>query len=426
MDIRNGVVDDISEIEQKCANLELRESEYRNRQLVQNLAAAIYTCDVSGYITSYNKAAVGLWGREPEIGTDLWCGSWKIYEPDGVTPMPLDSCPMAITLKEGCPVRGVEILVERPDGKRRNVMPYPDPICDEKGNLVAAVNLLVDITDLKQKENALKESQEQYKLIAKELEERVAERTKDLDEANRNLQHINAELEQFAFIASHDMQEPLRKIKNFTNRLELKMKDSLDEVAVSYIDKIKISSERMTRLINAILNYSRVVNLDEQFGQIDLNKVLEEVTDDFELNIEQKKAIIKSTQLPVIKAIPLQMDQLFHNIVSNSFKFCRDETPCELNITSRALTPEEVVAHNLDADVPHCEIIFKDNGIGFRQDFADNIFRIFERLNGRDKYEGTGIGLALCRKIVNIHRGNIFAISNINDGTAIHVILPMK
>ena len=220
------------------------------------------------------------------------------------------------------------------------------------------------------------------------------------------------------------MQEPLRKIKNFTNRLEHKINDSLDEVSMSYLDKIKISSDRMTRLIKAILNYSRLINLDEEFVQTDLNKVLAEVTDDFELNIEQKNTIIKSVILPVIKAIPLQMDQLFHNILSNSFKFCRENTPCELNVTSRSLTSGEAVSQNLDANVPYFEIIFRDNGIGFRQDFADNIFRIFERLNGMDKYEGTGIGLALCRKIVNIHRGKIFAISNVNEGTAIHVVLP--
>src|ERR1700741_3422500 len=104
----------------------LKETSLRQSQMIDRLAAAIYTCDGNGFIKSYNKAAVELWGREPEIGRDLWCGSWKIFEPDGTTPLPLDSCPMAIALKEGRSVRGKEIIVERPDGVRRNIMPHPD------------------------------------------------------------------------------------------------------------------------------------------------------------------------------------------------------------------------------------------------------------------------------------------------------------
>lgn len=105
-----------------------QEREYRHSQIIQSLAAAVYTCDENGYIKFYNKAAADLWGREPEIGKDLWCGSWKIYEPDGITPLPLDNCPMAVALKEGRAVRGKEIIVERPDGVRRNVMPHPDSL----------------------------------------------------------------------------------------------------------------------------------------------------------------------------------------------------------------------------------------------------------------------------------------------------------
>jgi signal transduction histidine kinase len=425
METQSEILDLISEEGQKQKIADLYESEYRHRQLVNNVAAAIYTCDANGYIKSYNKAAADLWGREPEIGKDLWCGSWKIFETDGITPLPLDSCPMAVTLKEGRSVRGKEIMVERPDGRRRNVMPYPDPIFDSAGNLVEAVNLLVDITDLKQKEYALQQSQEQYKLIAEELEKRVAARTKELAEANLQLQRTNKELEQFAFIASHDMQEPLRKIKNFATRLAHKTKDTLDEVSVSYLDKIKSSSERMTRLINDILNYSRLLDLDEQFEKTDLNEVLDEVLDDFELGIEQKKAIIMHTPLPTLKAIPLQMNQLLHNIIGNGLKFCKDDTPCELNITSRVITQKGISDRKLDAGLSYYEIVFKDNGIGFKQEYADRIFKIFERLHGRDKYEGTGIGLALCRKIMDIHRGDIFVISEINEGTAVHVILPV-
>jgi two-component system CheB/CheR fusion protein len=278
---------------------------------------------------------------------------------------------------------------------------------------------------LKQKDDALRESQAKNKQIAEKLEKLVVERTKDLDEANRKLLRTNAELEQFAFIASHDMQEPLRKIKIFTSRLEDKVKDFLDNESVMYLDKIKHSSERMTRLINDILNYSRLINLDEQFERTNLNETLKEVLDDFELSMEQNKLVIKSESLPVVNAIPLQMNQLFHNVISNSLKFCQDEHPCELTISCRILSPAQIAERRLNAGMPYIEIIFKDNGIGFKQEFAENIFKIFERLHGRDKYEGTGIGLALCRKIVNIHHGDIFAVSAENNGTEMHVILPV-
>jgi PAS domain S-box-containing protein len=134
---------------QKHAELLLQENERRYRNLIQAMPAAIYTCDAAGRITLYNDAAVALWGREPELGKDLWCGSFRIYQPDG-SPLPLDECPMAVTLKEGRAVRGQEILVERPDGDRRNVMPYPEPIRDANGALIGAINMLVDITEQRQ------------------------------------------------------------------------------------------------------------------------------------------------------------------------------------------------------------------------------------------------------------------------------------
>jgi PAS domain S-box-containing protein len=127
----------------------LLESESRYRALIENIPAALYTCDATGRIMLYNKAAADLWGREPEIGKDRWCGSWKIYEPDGITPMELGTCPMALTLKEGRPVTGKEIIIERPDGKKRNVQPYPVPIFDKTGKIAGAVNMLLDITERK-------------------------------------------------------------------------------------------------------------------------------------------------------------------------------------------------------------------------------------------------------------------------------------
>jgi PAS domain S-box-containing protein len=135
----------------------LRESERRHRHLVHALPAAVYTCDAEGHVMLYNDAAVGLWGRVPEIGKDLWCGSWKIYEPDG-TPMALETCPMALAMRSGRPVRGKEIVIERPDGGRSHVLPYPDPILNASGAVVGAVNMLVDLTERKRVETAIGEA----------------------------------------------------------------------------------------------------------------------------------------------------------------------------------------------------------------------------------------------------------------------------
>lgn len=414
----------LSEIGQQERVKFLQEKEYIHQQLVQGLAAALYTCDADGYIKFYNKSAVELWGREPEIGKDLWCGSWKIFRPDG-TPLSFDECPMAKVLKTGKPVRNEEIIVERPDGVRRNIMPYPGPIFDSSGKLVEAVNMLVDITDLKQKETALRNSEEKYKQIAEDLEGRVVERTKELQQANTALKHTNEELEEFAFIASHDMQEPLRKIKTFVLRLQERTPELINEKAEFYLSKITNASERMSNLINDILHYSRLSQIDSAFEPTDLNEVLKNVLTDFEVSIEEKGAIIQNEELPIVQAIPLQMNQLFHNLLTNSLKFCRNEIPCEISISSKQLLTEEVLQYGLNEDLSYCEISFKDNGIGFEQKFSENIFRIFERLNTRDKYKGTGIGLALCRKIINKHHGKIFASSTLNEGTVMHVILPI-
>jgi PAS domain S-box-containing protein len=158
-----AIVLDITE--RKASELILRESEERYRGLIAGLGLAVYTTDAQGRITLYNDAARELWGRSPQIGVDLWCGSWKIFDVDGTTEVPLDQCPMAVSIKESRPVRGVEIVVERPDGSRANILPYPTPLRDSAGNLVGAVNVLVDITGLREAERAVRESEERFRTL---------------------------------------------------------------------------------------------------------------------------------------------------------------------------------------------------------------------------------------------------------------------
>jgi two-component system CheB/CheR fusion protein len=263
------------------------------------------------------------------------------------------------------------------------------------------------------------------RMMHDELEQLVKRRTHDLEEINKELQRSNSELKQFAYVASHDLQEPLRKIMTFADRLQ-SHKDNLPEAQRKYIDKIGISSQRMTRLIDDLLNFSRTARYNNGFTKTSLNKVVKDMLVDFDLIISQKHAAIDIGKLPSLQAIPLQMEQLFHNLISNALKFTKSSVVPVIKINSREITAEEVAMHEeLQPDLKYHEVIVADNGIGIESEFAEQIFEIFQRLNDREQFPGTGIGLALCRKIVNNHNGIIFAKSLENEGTAFHIILPV-
>jgi PAS domain S-box-containing protein len=263
------------------------------------------------------------------------------------------------------------------------------------------------------------------KKFSSELSSRIAERTKELEFANQQLARSNAELEQFAYVTSHDLQEPLRKIRMFSSILLSKTEAKLD--ASEYTRKISDSARRMTSLITDLLDYSRLSQVEPTFSEIDLNKILNNVLGDFELLIEQKQADIQSTGLPAVPGIPAQMNQLFYNLIGNALKFsCPGRTP-RIKISGRPLPAEDREKFdNLPASNAYYEISFADNGIGFDQQYADRIFVVFQRLNMSPDYSGHGIGLAICNKIVFNHNGVIYANGKVDEGAVFTVILPVN
>lgn len=243
-----------------------------------------------------------------------------------------------------------------------------------------------------------------------------------LQQLNSELEKSNRDLEQFAYVASHDLQEPLRKIMTFSDLSERNLHNP--EIQKRYLQKISSSAERMTALIKAVLHYSRLSNNSQAaFTDVDLNCIVEQVKTDLELSIEEKGAVIESQYLPVVKGIPLQMSQLFQNLITNALKF--SEKIPHITINVRALPPEEVGAiEMLKKDADYVQITFSDNGIGFEQKYADRVFSIFQRLHVVDRFAGTGIGLALCKKIVESHGGTISVSSEPGKGTSFYIILP--
>ena len=260
----------------------------------------------------------------------------------------------------------------------------------------------------------------------RDLEIKVSERTRSLQQANSSLKHSNDSLEQYATIASHDLQEPLRKIRTFVNILNQRYGKQIEGEARELLGKIGLSAERMATLIQDVLNFAKVQDTGS-FENADLDLILKNVINDFELLIEQKEATILSDPLPIIRAVPLQINQLFYNLLGNALKFTMPGRPPVIRILSRILAMEKIPAHEgFEGNGPYLEIIIEDNGIGFEQRFAKQVFQVFRRLNSRDNFEGTGIGLALCQRIVANHHGEITAESEKDAGSRFRILLPTE
>jgi len=276
-----------------------------------------------------------------------------------------------------------------------------------------------------------------------ELEDRVAERTASLVRVNerlrdeitsrakiqielqrytRDLERSNEELQEFAYVASHDLQEPLRKIQAFSEHVESEYGTVLGEEGSDYLRRMKNAGERMSRLIRDLLAYSRIGSREIQSVPVDLDELMHDVISDLDIRLKETNGQVTFGELPVIQGDPTQFRQLLQNLVGNALKYHREGVPPEVRLEAE-LTEEALDWSPMSRKM--CVLRVTDNGIGFDQKFAAQIFGVFQRLHSRDKYEGTGIGLAICRRIVERHGGTISASSRVGEGSTFTIRLPL-
>lgn len=258
----------------------------------------------------------------------------------------------------------------------------------------------------------------------KNLEEAVKERTQTLTLYSEELARSNRELEDFAFVASHDLQEPLRKIQTFSDRLAVQFSQDIDPKAQNYLTRMKSAAERMSTLINDLLEFSRVRTSQRKFELVDINKVVAEVKEDLSHVIEESRTQFLVDTFPTLNADPLQMRQLFYNLIANALKFsAKSEQPI---VTVEVESCDMPTGCSQQHSVDWFKFIITDNGIGFDQEFADKIFAPFQRLHNKNDYAGTGIGLAICRRIAERHGGKIKASGEVRRGSVFTLFLPQN
>jgi PAS domain S-box-containing protein len=262
-----------------------------------------------------------------------------------------------------------------------------------------------------------------FSKVTRDLTERKA--AEDLLKAkNAELEAINQELASFAYVASHDLQEPLRKIHTFLSRIAEMEKANLSEKSLDFFARIQSAAQRMQQLIQDLLAYSRTSSENKTFELIDLNEILSEIKEDMADEIQEKRGVVHAEPLPIIQGIKFQMNQLFTNLLNNSVKFSKpDETPV-IKISSEIVPGKNLAGFAADQNIKYHHLRFEDNGIGFDPEFNTKVFDLFQRLHGRSEYSGTGIGLAICKKIAQNHRGFMRAEGKEGEGAVFHLYLP--
>ncbi len=395
--------------ERKKTEEALRDSEVRFRTLAEALPQMVWIRDLKGNIEygsrrweEYSGIAGISQAWKAMVHPDDWSRVMEAWQKDSVT---------------GHPFR-YEVRLKNWQGEYRWHYASGEPIRNKEGKIIKWTGALTDIHT--------------QKTFSEKLEKEVASRTNALKESEQKLEQIikelersNEDLQQFAHVASHDLKEPVRKVLTFCHRLKDELGKELSDKAANYLLKIESASLRMYSMIDGVLLYSSMDALEQTREVIDLEEIMQNIEEDLEVGIQQKGATITYKDLPAIEGSPILIYQLFYNLIGNSLKFSRAGEPLKININREAVPKEEAVQLDLNPAQQYIRIKVHDNGIGFNQDYGERIFQTFTRLNAKDKYEGTGLGLSLCRKIVERHGGKIYAEGKEGEGAAFYVVLPV-
>jgi PAS domain S-box-containing protein len=349
----------------------------------------VFTTDERGVLDGCNRPPPGL-----ELGAILGAPMLAFAAPEEQAPMQARYA----EVRERGRLVAYETLAIYPDGSRENFSSRMGPIMDGDRS-VGVVLITRNVTQERRAEEAKRAAEQQSREYMLQLE------------------RSNRELERFASVASHDLQEPLRKIQAFSDRLREKFQVELPDTGRDYLERIRSAAKRMQDLINDLLMFSRLSAREQQYARVNLGKVARNVLSDLEVRIEETGGKVHLGELPNVDADPVHMRQLLQNLIGNALKFSRPDTPPVVHITGDMV----------DVDgAPTLRLVVADNGIGIDAKYHERIFGIFERLHGRGRYEGTGIGLAVCRKIVEQHHGSIQVSSVVGEGTTFTILLPIQ
>ncbi len=399
-----GTLRDITEEKDRQQAIEASEKKFR--LLADSMPQLIWTGSADGNLNYYNKAIYTFSGlTQQQLEIDGWI---QIVHPNDRE--------ANIKAWLHAVATGEDFLFEhrfrRHDGEYRWQLSRAIAQRDIDGNIQMWVGSSTDIQD--------------QKIFTNQLEQQVHERTKQLEEKNMALEKMNSELQSFAYVSSHDLQEPLRKIQTFIRMIVDKEGGNLTNKATDYFNRIQAAANRMQTLIQDLLAYSRTNTANKDFVKMDLTEIVNEVKEDFKDQLEENKYTLTIGKMCTATIIPFQFRQILYNLIGNAIKFAKKKEPLHINIYS-----EPVVNNDMVKDIPlvsntvYCHIVISDNGIGFEPTYKDKIFEIFQRLHTKEEYVGTGIGLAIVKKITDNHNGFITATSQLGQGATFDIYLPL-